>query len=230
MNSFAKALPHFCCMFFLISCGKGSTEATTSERQRANPPNDLVDIVGIEIGGSQSFPECAKEYSSTVGTTYVGFPKNTPCWKFPLLLEKYRKSMSSQKSLTEFPDDLDDGEELEFDLGYGKTPEGVYSSARITLIGRKIEGISLSTRASDQVTINSLLTSKYGNPTASGVGQLQNEFGTQFQRIETQWKMPRMIVSFYGVTSDPDEGWVLASSPKLFKFLSDKKLEEQKQF
>ena len=225
-----RFLAHSCIALLLVGCTRDSGDQTSTQQVESAEIADLNDIVGVEIGGTQSFPECSKDYHSTTGMRY-GFPsKVTPCWQFPILLERYRESMKSKHSSSAFPVDLENGEELDLHLGERKAPEGVYGPARITLIEGKIEGISLQTRASDQYSINALLTTKYGPPTASGSAQLQNGFGAQFNRIESRWDMPRMTVYFFGITSDPDEGGITALSPKLAQFLNEKKSKESRQF
>jgi hypothetical protein len=206
------------CVLALASCNGDVSQETTDSREKRKQPHDLTDIVGIEIGGSQSLTECEKSYHSTTGISYASFPKVTPCWTYPLFGEEYKASMKTMTSLKSFPPSIEDGTTLEVDLGYGKMPEGVLGNGLITLINGRIEGISLDTRACDQSRINSLLVQKYGPPTVTNIGKLQNSFGAQFSRIESQWDMPRMIVFFYGISGDPDEGLIHAGSPALAKW------------
>ena len=218
------------CLFVLSSCKKDAPEETYDSHEKPKQTHDLTDIVGIEIGGNQTLPECEKSYHSTTGISYATFPKATPCWTYPLFGEDYKTSMKTMTSLKTFPPSIEDGTTLEVDLGYEKMPEGVLGNGFITLINGRIEGISLDTRASDQIGINSLLVKKYGPPTATNIGKLQNGFGAQFSRIESQWDMPRMDLFFYGISGEPDEGIINAGSPAFAKWKQENELKNKNSF
>ena len=218
------------CLFALPSCKKDVSGETYDSRAKPKQDYDLTDIVGIEIGGSKSLAECEKSYHSTTGISYASFPKETPCWTYPLFGEEYKTSMKTMTSLKTFPPSIEDGTTLEVDLGYGKMPDGVLGNGFITLISGRIEGISLDTRASDQSRINSLLVQKYGPPTATNIGNLQNGFGAQFSRIESQWDMPRMGVAFHGISGDADEGLISAGSPALAKWRQENESKNKNSF
>lgn len=216
--------------FSLPSCGSSSSEPHAVEHSEVAPVIDLSEIVGINIGGDKNAPECEKTYHSTTGVSYASFPKNAPCWKYPLFGEKYKESMKNRNSFDKFPSPLENGTRLDFDLVYEEMPSGVYPNASVTIIDGKIEGIDLNTRASDQEQINKLLIQKYGAPTSSSIGTLQNRFGAKYSRIESNWVMPRMSVYFYGISSNPDEGYISAVSPKLIRWLNTEKSKTEKSF
>ena len=148
-----------------------------------------------------------------------------PCFK------ESQGAGNSLKTKADFPHGPRYDGNSDIELGSTAVPAGVSPTATIMLLDGKPEQVSLKTDGMEQQErLYALLVAKYGTPTQSNITQLQNAMGARYQGIEASWQLKNMTVQFYGMLDSPREGYIIASTTKGSKWLSDRQPKSSNTF
>ena len=209
----------------LVGCAQENS-STPEPLESIDAPSqpEIRDIAGIELGKNIVIPECRKEKAYGI-IMYAMDNVSYPCF------QESQGAGNSLKTKADFPHGPEYDGNIEIELGSEAVPSGVSSTATIMLLGGKPEQISLKTEgAEQQQRLYTLLVAKYGTPARSNISKLQNTMGAHYQGIEASWQLESMRVQFYGILDNPREGYIIASTPKADKWLSDRQPKSSNSF
>lgn len=209
----------------LVGCTQESS-STPEPAKSADVPSqaDIRDIAGVELGKEIVIPECKKEKAYGI-IMYALHNVSYPCFK------DFQGAGNSLKTKPDFPHGPQYDGNSKIELGSEAVPSGVSPTATIMLLDGKPEQVSLKSEGAEQQEhLYALLSAKYGTPTQSNISQLQNAMGAHYQGIEASWRLKSMTVRFYGILDSPREGYIIASTAKGDKWLSDRQPKPSNSF
>lgn len=185
-----------------------SHSADKKPRTKPQQPHQLVeapslDLAGISFGQPITMKECPSEitlndyrsYKSDMGLK----PEDKPCWKHTHFI--------GGKPLEPLP------QNGKVNIITSTAYPGVKEITAVIVNG-SVEKIALITYGNNwQDRIFENLSQKYGSPSMNETTTEQNMMGAKFTYIVAEWKFTNLSVSFAGIMSDIDTGFVFAVTP-----------------
>jgi len=207
------------CLILATSAFLGCNQSPPSAAPHVEPPEPARpepsrSVLGLELGQDANLPECVKERAYGA-IHYATFSKNI-CWK--------DQSASGSKSVK--PREMPKEGKLAALFPRESVPKGINILADIVVIGGKIERIDFDTFSTvDQAEISTLLSSKWGVPNRTNMGELQNGFGARFHSLEEQWNFADFSILYIGLVDH--EGGLISFQSQVAIDAEQKRQREQ---